>query len=169
MSIFVLCAFCPSLLVGCGTVAMVVVPPIVAGGAPHLIGAAVDAAGKAPTDGGPSPQDPAVAGVLDGGPIGYPVTAVYPTLARVVETSGFRLVASDDASLVIRFSYPFSPTLNQQGGEIDVSCVADGDGTRVRFKDDGRDTPSKVREIEARLLDGTLKWLRQPGLNTRTE
>ena len=40
-----------------------------------------------------------------------------------------------------------------------MTFVAAGSGTRVLFGDDGHDAPYRVKKIEARLLDDTLKWL----------
>ena len=99
---------------------------------------------------------------MDGSPINYPVTTVYRGLISVAEIDGRKIVATDDAAYTLRVSYPFSLLSNNWGGEIAISCIVDGYGTRVLFQDDGHDASSRVKKIEARMLDDTLKWLRKP-------
>jgi hypothetical protein len=106
-------------------------------------------------------RDLAVAG-MDGSPIDYPIAAVYRELVRVAESDGLKIVGTDDATYTLRVSYPFSLFRNNWGGEITVTCVAEGSRTRVLFMDDGHDAVPRLRKIEATMLDGALKSLGQP-------
>ena len=106
-------------------------------------------------------RDLAVAG-MDGSPIDYPIAAVYRELVRAAESDGLKIVGTDDRTYTLDVAYPFSLFRNNWGGEITVTCVAEGSRTRVIFKDEGHDAMPRVRKIEASMLDGALQSLRQP-------
>jgi len=163
----VLWCLCATLCAGCGSVAGVLIAPIVVGAVPAVVTAAAKVADQA--ESAANLRDPAVAEILGGTPIDHSIDDVYRALIRVAETDGLVLVAEDPAAHKLRVSYPFSLLHNNWGGEITITCVAYGYGTRVLFENDGRDARSRVEKIEAKLLDGTLKWLRQPGLGTQAQ
>ena len=142
---------------GCSALAIAVATPIVV----SVVTAGAAAGVKVATEA--NPQDLAVAG-LDGSPIGYPITDVYAGLLWATEAEGLTIITADASDYVLRISYPFSLIHNNWGGEITITCVVDGYGTRVLFADNGRDAVGRVQKVESKLLDHTLKWLRQPGL-----
>lgn len=149
----VLCCSPALLLGGCGAVAGALVGQLVGGALADAITHDARAAAEA--------RDLAVAG-MDGSPIDYPVAAVYRELVKVAESDGLKIIGTDDATYTLRVSYPFSLAQNNWGGEITVTCVAEGSLTRVLFKDDGHDAVPRVRKIEATMLDGALQSLGQP-------
>jgi hypothetical protein len=112
---------------GCGTVAGVLIAHAAIG-----IGTEVAALTAVAVASNASPQDLATPG-MDGSPIDYPITAVYRGLINVAENDGRKIVAMDDATYTLRVSYPFSLLHNNFGGEIPISCVVAGYGTRVMF------------------------------------
>jgi hypothetical protein len=152
-----LCVLGALSLGGCSAVALAVATPI----AVSVVGAGVVAGVNVATEA--SPQDLAVAG-MDGSPIEYPITDVYGALLWAAEVEGLTLITADPSDYFLRVAYPFSLMHNNWGGEITIICVVDGYGTRVLFADNGRDAAGRVQKLESKLLNHTLKWLRQPGL-----
>jgi hypothetical protein len=147
------CCLSAAMLCGCASVAANLAGQLV-------VDAALATAGVPRATWKARPEDLAVVG-MDGSPIDYPISAVYRGLVEVSDAAGLKVVAADDAAYTLRVSYPFSLAQNNWGGEITVKCVQDAYGTRVLFEDDGHDTPFRVKKLEARLLDDTLKWLQQ--------
>lgn len=152
-----------AVLSGCGSMAGVVAEPILVGVVPHVVAAMASAAGRPPPASEPSPQDPAVPAALEGEPIDFPIGAVFAALVRVAGMEGLEVRSVDEATSTLRVAHPASRLHGPSGGEITVTCTADGGSTRVAFKDDGRGAPEQVKALEARWLDSALKWLRQPG------
>lgn len=167
LAAMLLWCLCATLCAGCGSVAGVLIAPVIVGAVPVVVAAAAHVADQA--ESAANPQDPTVTEVLGGAPIDHPIDDVYRALIRVAGTYELELVADDPSAYKLRVSYPFSLVHNNWGGEITISCVVDGYGTRVLFENDGRDALPRIQKIEAKLLDGTLKWLRQPGLKAQME
>jgi hypothetical protein len=142
---------------GCSSVAVVVATPI----AVSLVTAAATAGVKVATEA--NPTDLSVAG-MDGAPVPYPITDVYAGLLWSTEAEGLTILSADASDYVLHVSYPFSLLHNNWGGEITITCAVDGYGTRVLFADNGRDAAGRVQKLESKLLDHTLKRLRQSGL-----
>lgn len=142
---------------GCSAVAVAVATPI----ALSVVTVGAVAGVKVATEA--NSQDLAVAG-MDGSPIEYPITDVYAGLLWATEAEGLTILTADASDYFLRVSYPFSLMYNNWGGEITISCFVDGYGTRVLFADNGRDAAGRVQKLESKLLDHTLKWLRQPSL-----
>jgi hypothetical protein len=145
------------LLGGCAAVALAVATPI----AVSAVTAGAVAGVKVATEA--NPKDLSVAG-MDGAPLQYPITDVYAGLLWAAGAEGLTIITADAAGYVLHVSYPFSLIQNNFGGEITITCVVDGYGTRVLFADNGRDAAGRVHKLESKLLDHTLKWLRKPSL-----
>jgi hypothetical protein len=149
-----LCLLWALSLAGCAAVALAVATQVavsvVAVGAVGAVRVATEA----------DPQDLAVPG-MDGTPLGYPITDVYPGLLRASEAHGLTILAADASDYVLHVSYPFSLVHNNWGGEITITCAVDGYGTRVHFADNGRDAPGRLHKLESNLLIHTLEGLRQ--------
>lgn len=157
MRLLVLCFPLALLLSGCGTVAIALVNTM--GG--MLIADAVGHDARAAARAAADARDMAVAG-MDGSPIDYPIAAVYRELVRAAESDGLKIIDSDEPTYTLVVSYPFSLARNTWGGQFTVTCVVEGVGTRVQFQSNGNDAMPRVRKIEATMLDGALKALRQP-------
>ena len=151
-----LCVLWTLSLAGCSAVALAVATPIAVSAVAVGAAAGVKVATEANT------EDLSVGG-MDGSPIGYPISDVYGGLLRAAEAEGLTVVKTDASDYVLRVSYPFSLIHNNWGGEITITCVVDGYGTRVHFADSGSDAPGRVHKLESKLLDRTLKRLGQPG------
>lgn len=148
-----LCFLSATLLCGCASAGAYL--------AGQVITAAMEVAGVLPhATWEPRPEDLAVTG-MDGSPIDHPISAVYRGLIQVSNAAGLKIVSADDMAYTLRLAYPPSLADNNWGGEITVTCAVDGYGTRVLFADSGQDPPFRVKKLEARLLDDTLKWLSQ--------
>ena len=156
--LLILFAPLPLLLGGCGTVAISLAETM--GG--MLIADAISHDARAKARAADEARDLEVTG-MDGSPIDYPIAAVYRELVRAAESDGLKLVGADEVTYTVAVSYPFSLTQNNWGGEFTVTCVVEGSGTRVLFKDNGHDATARVRKIEAKMLDGAIKSLREPG------
>jgi len=154
---WMLCVLWSFSLGGCSAVALAVATPI----AVSAVTASAIAGVKVATEA--NPKDLSVAG-MDGAPIRYPITDVYAGLLWATEAEGLTILTADASDYFLRVSYPFSLMYNNWGGEITISCFVDGYGTRVLFADNGRDAAGRVQKLESKLLDHTLKWLRQPSL-----
>lgn len=157
VQLLVLCFPLALLLSGCGTVAIALVNTM--GG--MLIADAVSHDARAAAGAAAEARDMAVAG-MDGSPIDYPIAAVYRELVRAAESDGLKIIGTDVVTYTLVVSYPFSLAQNSWGGEFTVACVVEGSGTRVQFTSNGHDAVPRVRKIEATMLDGALKALRQP-------
>lgn len=154
LSLSLLCVLWALSLGGCGGLAFVIVAPI----AQLAVDAALIAEVKSSNE--PSPQELAVAG-MDGSTIEYPIPDVYRGLLWAADAEGMTIITANEADYFLRVSYPFSLIHNNWGGEITITCVIDGSGTRVLFGDNGRDAAGRVQKLESRLLDQTMKRLRQ--------